>query len=656
MVNVPSTSVNPFGEFRRESGTLLRDIIRRVFPDVTIQPITLDLPSNPQFGQLTSSICFEMAKPLQMSPLKAAEQIEKEAESEKESFPLIASIKAAGQGYVNFYANFSRFSSLALMSAKTFDAEYGFVKIDRLEKIIIEHTSANPNHPIHIGTSRNSVLGDSLARLLSVRGHKVSRHYYVDDVGRQSALIAYGYQLLGRPKPEGKPDHFIGAIYAVTSCLLEIRLLRDMLRKTESSFDTEEAQKFQRDLDDWISVAAELEDKYPLLFDHLLEKVSKAENPGLEINLLLQEYEAGKKETKQLIRELSQLCLEGFKQTMARAGIFIDSWDWESDFVWSKEVSRSLDALRRTPYVFQEGNVIELDAEKVARTLGLKEVFGLKETYEIPSLTLDRSDGTSLYTTRDIPYSIWKLKKANRVINVIGMEQNLAQLHLKMALCALGHVEAAKRLVHFAYNLINLPGYRVSARRGRYITFDEVMDEAVERAYAEVSKHSPDLPEEDKRGISGTVGVGAVKYTLVETDPQKPVVFTWDKVLDFERNSGPYVQYSHARACSILRKSSEERGKADFGLLKEPLERDLVLMVSRFPEVFIDAADNLKPHVIADFANVLADKFNTFYAALPVIKAETPELGKARLMLVDGFRITLRNALSLIGIEAPQRM
>jgi arginyl-tRNA synthetase len=152
------------------------------------------------------------------------------------------------------------------------------------------------------------------------------------------------------------------------------------------------------------------------------------------------------------------------------------------------------------------------------------------------------------------------------------------------------------------------------------------------------------------------VGKGAVKYTLVEVDPTKPVVFTWDRVLDFEKNSAPYIQYSHARAQSILNKASKEPENADYSLLIDPIERDLVLTLARFPEIFVDAAEYLRPNSIADYANALADKFNRFYTKLPVIKAWSQELSDARLALVDAVRIVLRNALKLLGIEAPERM
>jgi len=591
-----------------------------------------------------------------MTPLNIAKQLEEKANGKIQSFPLITSVKAEKPGYVNFYVDLSNLASLTFSSVKTLNFEYGYVKTKKPERIIVEHTSANPIHPIHIGHARNSMLGDSLARILEARGHKVYRHYYIDDVGRQSAIIAYGYKLLGKPKPEGKPDHYIGAIYSITSCMLEIyRLKKAIAEARKDPNRTEDLQMLQKELDDWVAVAAELEEKFPKLFQKILDKFSNAENPELEVNRILREYERGEKKTKDLIRKLSQICIEGFKQTFARCGVSIDSWDWESTFVWNGDVNRCLEALQKTPFVFKESGVLELDAEAVAEKFGLKETFGVRRDQEIPSLTLVRADGTSLYTTRDIAYSIWKFRKADRVINVIGMEQKLAQLQLKMALCALGYIEEAKRLVHFAYNLVRLPGRRMSGRRGRYVTFDELMDEAVARAYSEVSKRSPSLDESLKKKISEIVGVGAVKYALVETDPLKPVIFTWDKVLNFERNSAPYIQYSHARACSILRKTGiAESG--DFKLLKEQIECDLILTISRFPEIFIDAAENLKPYLIADYANSLADKFNTFYAALPVIKAEPTELSKARIMLVNAVRITLHNALNLIGIEAPERM
>jgi arginyl-tRNA synthetase len=643
-------SLNPFAEFRESCQTALKNTLNRLFPEIPVSGM-LESPPTPEFGELSSSICFELAKQTGKKPITLAKQVTDAIDLSR--FPLIQEVKAAGAGYVNFYVKLAEFSKLTIESVQALDADYGHVKTEKPMKMIVEHTSVNPIHPINVGQARNPILGDCLARLLKARGHTVFRHYYIDDVGRQTAVIAYGYQQLGKPKPEGKPDHFIGKIYAITSCILEVQRLKKEIEHTSSN---EERNNLQRELDDWVSIAVDLEAANPQLFKQLLDKISKDEKSEVRIAELNRGYENGQKEAKQLIREVSELCLGGFKETLSRVEVFYDSWDWESNFVWNSSVKKTLDKLEKTPYVFRAGQVLEFNTEKVAQDLDLKKTFGLREDYELPSLTLVRADGTTLYTTRDIPYNLWKFQKAEKVINVIGMEQTLPQLQLKLALCALGHVDKAKNLVHFPYNLVNLPGYKMSSRRGRYITLDETIDEAVKRAYEEVSKRSPSLSEEDKKKISDFVGKGALKYALIEVDPSKPVVFTWDRVLNFEKNSAPYIQYSHARAFSILRKAERKPEKPDYSLLTEPIERSLILMLAKLPEVFIDATDNLRPNEIAEFANAVADKFNTFYNALPVIKAKSPELSDVRLALVETTKIVLRNTLNMLGTEAPERM
>jgi len=647
-------SRNPLAEFRIECEAVLDASLKKVVPEIEAVSLALEKPPNPEFGQLASSLCFELAKKLNQKPIVLSEHLVKAMGKSK--FSLIEKVVPAGGGYINFHADFPKFSDLTIESARQLDYEYGFIKTENPVKVIVEHTSVNPLHPIHIGQARNPMLGDALARILKSRGHTVFRHYYIDDVGRQSSVIGYGYAKLGKPQPDEKADHFVGKIYTITSCLVEINRLKRELERAKMVSAVDDIAKINKDLDEWVSVAAELKEKFPLLFDELLDKVSQDEDPENKINELNRAYEEGNPKAKRLIREVSELCLEGFRETQKRVEVFYDSWDWESDFVWSSSVSEVLQSLKISPYVFAEGKVLEFDAEKAVRALDLRARLGLREDYAVSPLTLVRADGTTLYTTRDIAYTLWKFEKADRVINVIGMEQSLAQLQLKIALYALGYGEHADNFVHFAYNLVTLPGYKMSSRRGRYITFDEVIDEAVKRAYEEVSKRSPDLSEEEKQKIANFVGIGAVRYALVDVDASKPVVFTWDRVLNFETNSAPYIQYTHARACSILRKAAREPEKPAYELLKEKLERELVLSLASFPDTFVEATEFLKPNLIGDFANVLADKFNTFYNALPVIKAEPQELSDARIALTDAIRIVLRNALTLIGIVAPERM
>jgi arginyl-tRNA synthetase len=647
-------SVNPFAEFRSECEKALADAFKKVFPEIQMTSLAFEKPSSPEHGQLASSLCLEFAKKVNKKPLDVAKTLIKNIDESE--LQLTEKIVPAGAGYINFHANFAKLADLTLESARKLDAEYGFAKTDKPIRIIVEHTSVNPLHPIHVGQARNPILGDAAARLLKARGHIVYRHYYVDDVGRQSSVIAYGYEKLGRPKPDEKPDHFIGKIYTITSCLIEINRLKKQLQHAKMVSAEEEIAKTNKDLDEWMSIAAELKGRYSDLFDALLEKTSKDEDPEGAISKLNRTYEAGDSKAERLVRGVSEICLDGFKETLSRIGVSYDSWDWEGDFVWSGHVDQVLRKLESSRYTHVEGGVSEFDAQKVIDELGLREKLGLREDHEVPPLTLARADGTTLYTTRDVAYTIWKFERADRVINVIGMEQNLAQLQLKIALHALGYGKYADNLIHFAYNLVTLPGYRMSSRRGHYITFDEVMDEAVKRAYEEVSKRSPHLPEEEKQKIADFVGIGAVRYSLVEVDTSKPVVFTWDRVLNFEKNSAPYAQYTHARACSIMRKAERKPQKPAYELLNQELEHEITLALATFPDTFIEAAEYLKPHLIADYANALSDKFNTFYNALPVIKAEPKELADARLTLVDAVRITLRNALNLIGILAPDKM
>jgi len=245
---------------------------------------------------------------------------------------------------------------------------------------------------------------------------------------------------------------------------------------------------------------------------------------------------------------------------------------------------------------------------------------------------------------------------ADKVLNELGPKFPVTRTFTPLSAIVFAALIPAPPLVHFAYNLVTLPGYKMSSRRGRYITFDEVLDEAIQRAYSEVSKRSPSLSDEDKRDIANFVGLGAVRYALVDVDPGKPVVFTWERVLNFETNSAPYVQYTHARACSILRKAEHNPGYLNLGLLTERLELELILALAEFPDIFVEATEYLKPNIIADYINTLADKFNTFYNAYPVIKAKTPELSDARIALTKAIQIVLKNALTLIGVFAPEKM
>jgi len=650
---VSTVKGNPFGAFRQQCV----EAINYAFSQLGISnvDVILEVPP-PVIGAELAFPSFTVAKQAGFPPRVLAEKIVEIIRPLNMRF--IDKVEVAGAGYVNFYVSYPELACETFKAVVDLDENYGHLKVDKPLRIIVEHTSANPIHPLHIGAARNAVLGDTLARLLKARGHDVKTHFYIDDVGLQVSIAAYGYDKLGRIKPEGKPDRFIGLIYAMTSCIVEIWRLKKRLKEIDElgeGFEDERA-KILGELSDWASVSKELRDRNPDLFDKLLEEINSDPNPPESIARLDLLYEMGDERVTKLVRELCNLCIEGFKETLERANIKHDSWDWESDIVWSSRVKEVLDKLKATPFVKVDGGALIFDAEQAANALNLKKELGVSDLYEFPKLTLVRSDGRTLYTTRDIAYTLWQFEHADKVIHVIGAEQTLPQLQLRIALAVLGRRDLALNFVHYAYELVRLPGFKMSSRRGRYVEFDKIIDEAVERARAEVVKRSSNLSEEQISRISVAVGVGAVRYALLCISPSKRMTFTWDRVLNFDQNSAPFIQYAHARACNILAKVDGLPENYDAKLLTHKLEKSLILQVSKFPEVVAEAADSLKVELLPDFTNSLALTFNAFYDAVPVLKAEPEELRNARLQLVNAVRVTLRNALNLMGIEAPTRM
>src|SRR3990170_953875 len=267
---------NTFAGFRQECETALTHALQKTLPEIKIETLSFSKPSNMEFGQLASSLCFELAKKLNQKPIALAEHLVKAVDKRK--FHLIEKVAPAGAGYINFHIDFTKFSALTLQSIKQLGSEYGFVKTDKPLKIIVEHTSVNPLHPIHIGQARTPMLGAALARILQGGGHTVSRHYYIDDVGRQSSVVAYGYAAQGKPKPNEKPDLFVGKIYTITSCLVEINRLKRALELARAVSSSDEVAKLNKELAEWMSVAAELKEKFPTLFEKLMAKIGEDKN------------------------------------------------------------------------------------------------------------------------------------------------------------------------------------------------------------------------------------------------------------------------------------------------------------------------------------------------------------------------------------------
>ncbi|RLE57650.1 MAG: arginine--tRNA ligase [Thermoprotei archaeon] len=566
------------------------------------------------------------------------------------------------RGFLNIWVNEREIARLLFKLVRDLGDSFGKPLDLKPMKILIEHTSANPIHPLHLGHGRNAVLGDTLARLLKFCGHEVRRHFYVNDCGLQVAYVAYGFKLLGSLEvPEGwKPDHYVGFVYAAVNCIVELLKLKKKLEELKNLGKEDEYRLTLKELDDWLGVAGELREKLPHVFDRLTELIKSDPNPEASIMEINRRYEAGDPEAVKLVRSICELCLRGFKETLAEIGIEFDSWDWESDIaVWSGAVRDVVKKLASLPFAVVKNGALTFRASEYLKCSGVSKVLGISDESEVPDVTLTRRDGTTLYVTRDVVYTMWKFRKfgVDKVINVISSEQRLAQLHLKILLHALGYSDYAKNTIHYSYEFVQLPGIRMSGRRGRYVTLDEVVNELRRRCLAEVNKRQPHLSNSEKENIARAVAKAALRYAFVCVSPSKVVTFDWSKVLDFSRNSGPFLQYSYARACGILRRveSIPDLESIQVPESMDPSERELIVKLCQFPDVVAEAERSLRVDVIADYANSLCLTFNTFYERVPVLQASEPQR-IFRLGLVYVFKKVLGIVFDILGLEKLERI
>ncbi len=521
-----------------------------------------------------STVAFDLARARKMPPARIAGELAALLEADPELKPVVVTAKGP---YLNFNVPLSDLQD-ALRNAVR--PGYGTLPA-KTDRIVLEHTSANPNGPLHVGHIRNSIIGDTLARCFRKAGYPLDVQYYVNDMGRQIAIVVWGIDRLesGETGNE-KPDHHIARIY--------------------------------------IQANRELE-------------ADPALSQGVEA--LMKLVEEGHAETVAKFRSAVSRCLDGFRVTMARLNVCHDRFVWESDFVRNGDTPRLIGRLKHLPQY-------RVEDEKVALDLSAE---GFEKEY-----VLKRSDGTSVYAARDLAYHIWKGRNFDRIIDVLGADHKLIGAQLSATLRILG--ERPPEIVHFEF--VSLPEGSMSTRAGKFVSADELMDEVARQAFSEVTTRRPELSEESRWEIAVAVAIGAIRYDIVKISPEKATVFDWKEALNFERQSGPYIQYAYARACSILEKAGEFEEAYE---LANEREIGVARQVAKFPVVIDSVVTELKPHLLAAYARELADLFNAFYHFEPVIKSEGTTR-QSRLTLVKAVKNTLKEALETLGINAIRTM
>jgi arginyl-tRNA synthetase len=361
-----------------------------------------------------------------------------------------------------------------------------------------------------------------------------------------------------------------------------------------------------------------------------------------QIGLLVKKLEQGDKKTIDMIHEAYKPVLDGIIQSLKRIKIDIDRYIPESNFVRDKSVEFVVEKLKKSDICGIDQGAYFLDLKR----------YGIKGRNT--KFVFLRKDGTTLYATRDIAYHLWKAKNADILINVLGEDHKLESKQVEIALKLVSAKTVPKPIF---YAFVSLPGGKMSTRRGRVVFIDDLIDECVQRAFDEVKKRrGHELSNKKMNEISEMVGIGALRYNIIKVQPEKEIVFKWDEALNFEGNAAPFIQYSHARACSILEKSNDDITDVDSTVLKHKSEIELIKKLAFLPNTIEDACKGNKPHILSTYVFEVASQFNQFYRDCPVLHEVDKKLRIARLAIVKATRITIKNCLNLLGIVAPLEM
>jgi arginyl-tRNA synthetase len=562
----------------------------------------LPIPFSGEWGMSTSFFAAAAAEARsERAPGKPVPQRAQElAEAVKSALGLPAGFGRveAVKGYLNLYFSTSEYARRVVDEAVERGEHFG-VGDSKGQQVMVEFSHPNTHKAFHVGHLRGTILGEALCRILAFAGYEVVRANYPGDMGLHVIKWLWGYlKYHNGEEPETDITNWMGKVYADAT--------------------------------------------------HRLD-----EDPSLEaeVRAVYSRWDRRDPEIVDLWKRTREWSLEGFRQMYSALDVSFDAYYFNSGEEESgKEVVEEL---------VSRGIAIDERPQGGAVIVKIDEQLGLsKEMYR--TAVILRSDGTALYATEDLGLALHKFHdypRMTRSIYVVDVRQSLHFTQVFKILEIAGFEEAGKSM-HVSYELVTLPGNVVmSSREGTVVLLEDLIREAISRAYAVVREKNPSLTDEQMQSVAKAVGLGALKYPMVARENTRLVTFDWDSALDFSGQAAPYIQYAHVRCNSILRKAGDagKGGAAAFSHDMHPAEIELIELMSRFPAEVQRAAAEYKPLIVANLAYEIARAFTTFYDQCPVIQAEPP-VRQSRLKLVSAVRHSLANALRLLAIEAPEVM
>ena len=549
-----------------------------------------------------------------------AQELAEQVKAQLGSVDGVSHVEAV-RGYLNVYYRTSDYARRTVEEVLASKSAFGR-GAQKNERIMVEYAQPNTHHSFHIGHYRNTVLGEVLARLVEFAGFDTIRASYPGDLGLGVVTVMWIYDKLYKgQEPEGVHERgqWLLKLYVEATKLLE-------KKENETPEQTAQREKYE----------AERREMY-------------------------RKWDAGDPQIYELWKVTREWSLEELRAVLDMMDIKIDVWFYESDVDKpSKAIVEDL---------ISEGIADDERPEGGAVIVKIDEKLGLKKEKYRTNVIL-RSDGTTLYLTKDLALAKEKFEKyhVDRSIYVVDVRQSL-HLQQAFAILKLWGFPQAEKCYHLGYGFVSLPEGAMSARRGRVVLFKNVYDEAIKRVLAVESERSGNIPENKREEIARQIGLGALAYSMLSVDNNKDIIFDINEALSFDGRTGPYIQNAHVRANSILKKSNvtgqtsdlqpfdavqDKPVTFDYELTKHEIE--LIEQISRFPNAVQQAANEYRPLVMAQYAYDLANAFHSFYHAVPVLQSEDINIKNARIGLVAAAKQTIANALHLLDIQAPDVM